>query len=430
MTQPARTNWYSWYVLFVLLIVNAFNSVDRAMVSILVESIRGEFGFNDLELGILSGLGFAIFYAALGIPIARWADSGNRRNILTIGIAVWSAMTALTGKATGFGTFLLARAGVGIGEATCYPTAYPLISDYFPRALRPIAMALFQMGLFVGIVAGNIIAAKIAAAHGWRTAFAAMGLPGLGLALIVWATVHEPVRGLRDEQAPAPAAPARFGEVLRAAWGDRRFLLVMLATTLLTLASATLGNWGPAFMMRVHGISQADVGAVAAPIGLGGIVGTIGGGIIGSVLAKRSTLFRAPLLVPLSFTLVAVPAVIVFLFAPSMPLVVAFGAIAACAIAAHTGPVIATAVSLVRAELRGTASAVIVIGHLLIGFGMGPPLVGWISDMLKASLGADALRYAMLMAPVCVAIGWVALLAGFRAIGRVTPQEISSTANS
>lgn len=419
MDTPPATTAYAWYVLLILVCVNAFNAVDRAMVSILVESIRAEFHFNDLQLGILSGMGFALFYAGLGIPIARWADSGNRRNILALGLAIWSGMTALTGRATGFVSMLAARCGVGVGEASCYPTAYPLISDYFPRSLRPIAMSLFQMGLFLGIVGGNIIAAQIAAAHGWRAAFTAIGLPGMALALLLFLTVREPERGRMDPQGEDRGpAQGSMADILGMLARDRRFLLVIIGTTLLTVASATLGNWGPALMMRVHAVSQADVGYIAAPIGVGGMLGTIAGGILGSLMAKKSSSEAAPLRVPIALSLLAVPGTLGFLLLPSTSLAVLCGALGAFAIAVHTGPVVAVAVSLAPPRMRGMASAFIVVGHLLVGFGLGPVVVGFLSDLLTPGMGREALRLAMLFAPACVLLGWAALLLAYRAIGR------------
>lgn len=412
-----RSPLYAWYVLAVLFLVNAFNAVDRGMVNILVESIKREFGFSDSEVGILSGLGFALFYALLGVPIARLADTRNRRNLLAIGLAVWSALTVLTGRAIGFTTFLLARAGVGVGEASCYPTAYPLISDYFPKHRRPIAMALFQMGLFTGTIAGGIIAARIAAAHGWRTAFAAIGLPGLALAVLVFATVREPPRGMSDARPPAPPRRPRFGEVAALLGGDRGFLWLVIGTTCLTTASATLSSWGPAFMMRLHGVGQAQVGAVSAPIGLGGLIGTIGGGLAGSWLAGRSADDRAPLAVPLWLSLLALPGTALFVFAPTLPLVVLGGALGAFGIGVHTGPALAVAVGRVRPDMRGLASAVIVIGHLLVGYGLGPVVAGVLSDALAPTHGADALRLALAIVPGLILLGWLALVAAFRIIG-------------
>lgn len=408
---------YAWYVLLILMLVNAFNAIDRALVGIVVEPIRAEFGFSDTQIGVLSGIGFALLYAMLGFPIARLADRYSRRTILAVGLAFWSLLTALTGRATGFASFLLARIGVGIGEASCYPTAYPLIGDYFPKARRPIAMAIFQMGMFVGIVGGNIIAARIAAVEGWRATFAIIGLPGLLLAALLFLTVREPPRG-RYDIAPVRAAPvggiaAALGLLLR----DHRFLLLVIGTTCLTTAAATQASWGSAFMMRVHAVPLREVGIVSAPIGLCGMAGTILGGLFGSYFAKRREEDRAPLLVPLTITLLAVPGISLFILGDTVGLAVAGGMAGAFGIAVHTGPVLAVAIGLARPDVRGIASAMLVVGQLLIGFGLGPVAIGLISDALIASTGNQSLRWALAIDPALILLGWLAIFAAYRRIG-------------
>lgn len=411
--------FYAWYVLAVLVLVHSFNAVDRALISILVEPIRLEFGFSDGEVGLLSGVGFAIFYALFGIPVARLADRSNRRSILAAGLALWSGMTALTGYATGFGSMLAARIGVGVGEATCYPTAYPLIGDYFAPVRRPKAFALFQAGAFIGIVLGAVIAGKVAEAHGWRAAFHVIGVPGVVLALLVLSTVREPLRGISEGTHGFSAGPG-FWPAIRRLLTDRAFLLVVLAVTALSSTQAIAANWGSALLMRLYHVSQGDVGLVAGPVvGLGGVVGTIAGGFAASTLTRKRGLLRAGLLVPLATIALAPLALVLFCFGPTLPLVLIGGGMGAFLIGTHTGPAIAVGIGLVSPENRGVASSLLVLGQSLVGFGFGPTLVGFLSDALQPHFGIDSLRYAMLAAPVCVVLGWISLLLAYRAIGQL-----------
>ncbi|MGE4606062.1 MAG: MFS transporter, partial [Myxococcota bacterium] len=176
---------YRRYALGLLFVVYVFNFVDRQILSILLEPIRQDIELSDTQLGFLGGIAFALFYATAGIPIARWADTGSRRTIIALGIAVWSGMTALTGLARGFGTLALARIGVGVGEAACSPPAHSLISDFFPPERRGTALSIYSLGIPVGAAIGTLVGGWVGEAFGWRTAFMVVGLPGLALALLV-----------------------------------------------------------------------------------------------------------------------------------------------------------------------------------------------------------------------------------------------------
>ena len=222
--QP-RASGYSWYVLGVLVLVYILNFIDRQILSILAEDIKADLGLTDSDLGFLFGAAFAVFYALFGIPLGRLADNWNRKKLLAIGLMLWSAMTALSGFARSKMTLSLARMGVGIGEATAGPTAYSLISDYFPKHQRATALAIYSSGLYLGGGVSLLIGAKIAlwwnatwpnggpcGLVGWQGAFLAVGIPGLFMALWV-ATLREPVRGAMDG-VPSPASPAPFREFL------------------------------------------------------------------------------------------------------------------------------------------------------------------------------------------------------------------------
>ena len=206
---PARSpsRHYVRYVLGLLFVVNVFNFIDRQILAILLEPIKEDLGVSDSAMGFLTGVAFALFYTAAGIPIARRADRGSRRTVIAVGLAIWSAMTAASGLARTFAQLAAARLGVGIGEAACTPPAHSLLADYFPRERRSTALAIYGMGVHVGILFGFVIGGWVNEAFGWRAALYVVGLPGLLLAVLVALTVREPIRGAADGVAP-PAAPA------------------------------------------------------------------------------------------------------------------------------------------------------------------------------------------------------------------------------
>ena len=268
--QQPRASSYSWYVLGVLVVVYILNFIDRQILSILAEDIKAHLGLDDRDLGFLFGAAFAVFYALFGIPLGRLADNWNRKKLLSIGLTIWSAMTALSGFAQSQLTLSLARMGVGIGEATASPTAYSLISDYFPKRQRATALAIYSSGLYLGGGVSLLIGAKISKAWnaawpeggpfglaGWQGAFLAVGIPGLLMAVWV-ATLREPVRGAMDGAA-SPGSPTPFANfiadlssivppfTLLGAWQRGP---VALLVNLVVAALAALSAW---VMVRITG---------------------------------------------------------------------------------------------------------------------------------------------------------------------------------
>ncbi len=193
-----RTPWQSWYALGLLFIVYVFNFIDRSILAILNQPIKDDLGVSDTEMGLLGGIAFAIFYTLLGIPIARLADRGVRRNVLAVCLALWSAMTAVCGFAVSFVQLLLARIGVAVGEAGGSPPAHSMIADLFPPRTRATALSIYALGIPVGVMIGNLAGGWINQAFDWRTAFMMVGLPGVALALLVRLTLREPVRGASE----------------------------------------------------------------------------------------------------------------------------------------------------------------------------------------------------------------------------------------
>jgi len=419
---------YSYYVLFILFLANAFNAIDRSIVGLLVEPIKAEMNLSDASMGLLTGFAFVVFYSLFGIPIARWADRGVRRSILAMGIFVWSGMTALCGLATSFPALVLARMGVGIGEATCFPTALPLIADYFPPKRRTQAIAIFQSALYVGVVFGSIIAGAIAQAHGWRAAFIALGAPAIILALIVRFTIKEPTRGAFDPPAKpdAPAGQPSLMASLRHMFSQPAFTLLFFGAATMAVLAAILGAWGPAFFVRLHGLDLRQVGRLLGmSIGLGGVAGAVFGGYVVGYLRDRRGDERWNALIPALAALGAAPILLLFLFTPSLPVALTTAAVCSFFNSIYMGPVLAAALGLVPAQMRALAASVILIGQNLIGYGLGPFAVGVMSDALSRQMGPDGLRYALLIAPAAGLISGFILLAACRRLpsGFPTPAE-------
>ena len=386
------SNGYRRYVLVLLTLVYALNFIDRQILVILQESIKVDMDLSDSQLGLLTGFAFAIFYVSVGIPIARWADVGNRRNIVSMAVAVWSGMTALSGFTQNFWQLLLARIGVGVGEAGGSPPSHSMISDYYPVEKRGSALSFYSTGVYLGILFGFLIGGWINSEFGWRTAFFVVGVPGFLVAILVRLTIREPVRGGLEGR--ALEAPATFGETLRTLKGFGSFKLFAIAAGLNAFSSYGIGNFTPSFLIRSHGFTSLEVGTSLALItGIGGALGTYMGGVLADRYGandKRWYLWisgiPAACSVPLMFTAV-------FIGDPRLALGFLFFATMLGAF--YLGPTIAIAHTLVSPSMRAMASAILFFILNLIGLGLGPLVVGMISDMLAPAYGSESLRYAL-----------------------------------
>jgi predicted MFS family arabinose efflux permease len=399
--KPVR-RWYAHYVLVVLLFSYAVNFMDRNILNTLIDPIKAELHVSDTLMGLLVGFGFAVFNSIAGIPIARWADRGNRRSIIAIGMTLWCAMTGLSGMARSFSHLAAARVGVGVGEAAGVPPAHSLISDYFGLETRAWAMAVFQSGLYVGIFFGYFIGGWVGEYYGWRAAFWVAGLPGLAIALLVRFTVEEPPRGAADDAAPDAVQP--LGEVLRFLARQRAFVLIALGIALISLSNYALSVWTPSFLRRIHHASGAEIGTLVAVIkGGAGFAGTLIGG---AIVARRSAAdARSWMRTSALATVLVAPLLVVFLFAESKSLAyVAFG-MSIVLVGFHYGPAYALTQTLVRQRMRSVASSVVYLGISLIGLGCGPLLVGVLNDALGARYGVAAVRYSLLLSVAAAVLG-------------------------
>ncbi|MDA1074897.1 MAG: MFS transporter [Proteobacteria bacterium] len=279
--KPLFTAGYTNYVLGVLVVVYVFNFIDRQILAILAPSIQIDLGLSDLQLGALSGVAFGIFYATLGIPIARLADRYSRVNIISICLAIWSLMTALSGMAGNFWQLLIARIGVGIGEAGGSPPSHSLLADYFAPDKRATALGIYALGIPVGILFGNLAGGWINEYFGWQNAFFLVGIPGVVLAIVMKMSVKEPPRGYSDGKSSATAA-VPFRAVLSRMWGYKSFRQLSLGAATQAFVGYGAIAFMPLFLVRTHGMSSSEVGtALGLIIGIGGGVGTFLGGWLG-----------------------------------------------------------------------------------------------------------------------------------------------------
>jgi len=407
------------YGLALLFAANFLNFADGALFGIVVEPVRQDLGLNDTQISIVSGIAFIGFNLLMGVFLSRWVDRGNRRLILAAGITLWSAATWATSHAHSFGSLALCRMMVGIGEATVFPVALSLLADYYAKASMPRSVSIFQASSGVGLVTGSVLSGVLAAAYGWRNMFAICGLAGVVLILLILFTLPEPKRGQQDK-GNAPAEPTLgLGATLAALLRKPGFVCLALGYGASNMALAVLPSWGPAFLLRTHGVKLAEVGAIIGPAaGLGGLTGTILAGLLATRLIRTSGNPLAGLRVPMLALPFAAPAFAVFLFAPSLPvLMIGVAAMNFC-LSSALGPCLALAVSSVTAGMRGLTTTLMLITQGLLGVAIAPLIVGMLSDGLAPSLGAESLRYAlatMIAAPIAAS---VLLLAASRRLRR------------
>lgn len=391
--SPAR-----WYVVTILALVYALNIADRYVVSTVLEPIRKEFALSDTGVGWLTGVSLAIFYIFAGLPIARFADRGNRRNIIAVALVTWSGMTALLGLTQNFWQFLLARIGVGIGEAGCTPPSTSIIADNFPRERRAFALTLWALGLPLGAWLGSSVAGAIVDHyHNWRAAFIALGVPGVLFGLVILVTVREPVRGRFDLSRRDHEPSATFVETCRFLWMQRSAWHINAAGAVICLWGWGMLFWMQTYFERAYGLSTAEAGARLGTIYFwAGTLATIATGVLLALPqmqdVKRIAWFLAGIVI-----LSTIPSFMIFWTHSLTTATVMLWIVIPC-VYLYMGPTMALLLNFLPPTMRAQGMAISLLAANVCNLILAPTLVGWASDLLAPRLGsnAESLRYALL----------------------------------
>lgn len=385
-------------MLWLLLIVYIFNFLDRQIVNILAEPIKADLSLSDTQLGLLAGPAFAVFYAVLGIPIARYADrpNANRVRLISLSLAIWSAMTAVCGLAQNFWQLALARIGVGVGEAGCTPAAHSLISDSVKPEKRASAIAFYGMGVPIGSLLGLVIGGVVNDIYGWRVALMLVGLPGLILAIVLLALMKEPrLRRSQAEQHTHNAAQSlSVKEAAREIFTSRAYIYLLIATSVTAFLGYGKSLWTISFFIRSHGLSTTEAGlAMAVVLGVAGALGTWLGGKVADRYGARDK--RHMLTLPAVGMAIAAPILFLGYYMEDWRIAIALLVLPTVLNSAYYGPSFACVQGLVRPQARAVAASIMLFSQNLIGLGMGPFLFGVLSDSLMPSLGQESVRYVL-----------------------------------
>jgi len=401
---------YPYWLMFLLLLVALSSFIDRVIVATLGPAIKADLGISDTQFGLLTGLAFALLYTSAGIPVARLADRYNRINLLTISITIWSVMTMLSGAAANFVQLLLLRLGVGIGEAAASPCTISLLSDRFPRSRRASALAVVAMGASIGSLVGGFGGGWLGENLGWRAAFLIVGAPGLLLAALILFTLKELPRGRYEEGRRFSADTPSLGTLLRAIAAKPAFLHMSVACGLTSFVNFGVLLFLPIYFGRAYGMGMAQAGLLFGLVtSISNGLGTLLGGFGADWAGRRDERWYAWL--PALCLAVTAP---FYMFGLTLPhWQTALPVVCCAAILAFTfyAPTFAATQNMVEPRMRASASAILIFFQNLVGMGLGPLFVGYLSDVYAARLfeGGDhatiCVGHAALEIPACAAAG-------------------------
>ncbi len=394
MNKPTASTPLPGYrsTLTLLMLAYTLSMCDRMILSILFPDIKAEFGLSDTQLGFLGGMSFALFYATMGLPIARLSDQFSRKWIIITSLVVFSLMTAFSGMAAGFISLLLLRIGVGIGEAGVNPASHSIIADYFPPQRRAFAMAILMLGGSFGMMLGFVGGGFIAEAYNWRVAMVSVGLPGLLLAVVMARLLREPARGTFETETPPPPPPILTTAATM--WANPAMRHLIAGSIVVGLTGYGFTQWLPTFFIRAHELSQSQTGMLMAGVfGILGAIGALAAGKWFDHLSKRGFQHGMKMLAIVPFF--TMPFFIMGLLADDLTTAMLLFIIPAFAGNYVIGPTIAMIQTLSPVHMRAVSSAIKMLGLNLIGLGLGPLLVGLLSDLLTPHYGDDALALAL-----------------------------------
>jgi MFS family permease len=418
VSAPPPSRAYANYVLAVLSASYVVNYLDRYVLAMLAGPIKAELGISDAEMGFLLGPAFALLYTGLGVPVAWLADRTSRRNLIAIGMTVWSAFTAFSGLARSGLEIALARFGVGVGEAAGAAPAHSLIADYFPPERRATALSVFQTGVPIGQMLGTVIGGLLVAPLGWRNVFLIVGLPGVAIALLLRLTVREPERAARADAAGSLVGVlGEFGRSIRSLLRIPTFRALAFGGMFAAIPGTGFGVWLPTMFVRSHGMSLAEFGMSYGIVsGLASISGAVGAGLLADRLALLDPRWR--LRVAAASVALSIPILIGICAVPDPRVAMWLSVPAGLAGSGYAPVLFAIAQSLAPARVRAMTSSVMIL--FITGGGMlvGPWAIGVLSDVLAPRFGADSLRVAMIALLATMSFGVIALLRGSRTLLR------------
>jgi predicted MFS family arabinose efflux permease len=402
VNQSTPVTWRTHYALFVLAMIYVFNYIDRQLMAILIEPVKLEFGISDTGIGLLSGVTFAVFYTVFGFPLGRLSDRIGRKPVIAFSCIAWSLMTMLCGVAGSFLTLVLARIGVAVGEAGGTAPSVAMVSDLYPANRRSTALAFLMLGSSLGAVVGLGLGGWIAQEHGWRYAFMLIGAPGIFLGLLLLLTVRAPKR----------VVPLSSAAVLQDGWAKTlaevfrtpSFLWLVLTGGAAAIAGYAIGTWSPSFLIRSHGLNMQQAGFLVGVVGGGGAaIGTLICGLLTDRMVRRNAGWQIG--VPLLGTLISIPFALAYFLWPqgtafhigsiAVPQAFLFYSVFAFFGVWWATPCLSAITHLFPATRLAQATAIFVMFMTLLGVGVGPLLVGMLSDFFLPSLGTESLRYAL-----------------------------------
>jgi MFS family permease len=401
---------YSWYALGLLTLVYVFNYLDRTIIYILLPLIKKEMLFTDLRLALLGSMSFVIFFTVLGIPFGRLADRVVRKNMIAIGLAVWSLFSGLTGFANGFWSLMICRVMVGVGEATLGPAALSLLSDYFPPQVRATVQAIYSSGIAIGAGLAFFLGGWLGQHYGWRIAFYALGFPGMLIALLVY-LLREERRGTSEKATPKYTAsdwkvlfkslPLRYHYLGYGCFG---------------LAANNLSFWGTTFVTRVYKLDLLTIGFYG---GLLTLVAGVPGTILGGYLADKFLRFGrgGRMLFGAFAALIAVPFWLLFIFSGNLLLLLVANLVLLALSLVWLGPAAADVHDIAGPHLRGLGIGVYFFA-VIIAYGFGSLIIGQVNDWLSATTTPLNMRYSMLLCPLACLVATLSLWQGYRSAKR------------
>ena len=402
MNQHSPVTWRTHYALFVLASIYVFNYIDRQLMAILIEPVKLEFGISDTGIGLLSGVTFAVFYTVFGFPLGRLSDRIGRKPVIAFSCIAWSLMTMLCGMASNFMGLVLARIGVAVGEAGGTAPSVAMVSDLYPPNRRSTALSVLMLGSSLGAIVGLGLGGWIAQHHGWRYAFLLIGAPGVFLGLLLLLTVRTPQRV--TPLGIVPAQQDNWVKTLAELFRMPSFLCLVLAGGAAAIAGYAIGTWSPSFLIRSHGLNLQQAGFLVGVVGgTGATIGTLTCGILTDRMARRDAGWQIG--VPLLGTLISIPFALAYFLWPqgtalniggiAIPQAFLFYSVFGFFGVWWATPCLSAITHLFPATRLAQATSIFLMSMTLLGVGIGPLLVGMLSDFYVKGMGAESLRYAL-----------------------------------